>query len=150
MRKAQRTTVRKELYSAALLTLLVMVGSVIAIFVNAAVAEEPQHRLIVLNSDQQAVTPDPFKVKPGTTIIWINYGKEPVTIIFKTKIGMACKAPVNFHADLFGHYETGQIQHGATASICFIDKGKFAYEVKRIIGKERPVEKILPATIVVE
>ncbi len=150
MKEAQGTMVKRELYSAALLTILVMVGSIIAIFVNAAVAEEPQHRVIVLNSDQQAVSPDPFRVKPGTTIIWINDGKEPVTIIFKTKIGMACKAPINFYADLFGHYETGQIQHGATASICFIDKGKFAYEVKRMVGKEKPVEKILPATIVVE
>ena len=113
------------------------------------VAEEG-HALIVLKGDFQAVSPDPLKVKQGTTIIWVNEGKEPISILIKTKVGIACKNPVNFYADLFGYYETGQVLPGATASICFIDKGKFEYEVKRMIGKEKPVEKILPATIIVE
>jgi hypothetical protein len=52
--------------------------------------------------------------------------------------------------NLSGHYETGQIVNGATARICFFDKGKFKYEVKRMIGKETPVEKILPGTVIVE
>jgi plastocyanin len=116
----------------------------------AARAAEAGHALIVLKSDMAAVSPDPLKVKQGTTIIWVNECKEPVSIIIKTKVGIACKNPVNFYADLFGHYETRQILTGATASICFIDKGKFEYEVKRMIGQDQPVEKILPATIIVE
>ena len=114
------------------------------------IAAEEGHALIVLKSDTQAISPDPLKVKQGNTIIWVNQGKEPVSIIIKTKVGFACKNPVNFYADLFGHYETGQILPGATASICIIDKGKFEYEVKRMIGQDKPVEKILPATIFVE
>jgi plastocyanin len=113
-------------------------------------AAEEGHALVVLKGDFQAITPDPLKVKQGETIIWVNEGKEPISILIKTKVGMACKNPVNFYADLFGHYETGQILPGATASICIIDKGKFEYEVKRMIGQDKPVEKILPATIIVE
>lgn len=113
-------------------------------------AAEEGHALVILKSDMRAVTPDPLKLKQGATVIWINEGTEPVSIKIKTKVGIACKNPVNFYADIFGYYETGQILSGATASICFIHKGKYEYEVKRVIGEDKPVEKILPATIVVE
>ena len=63
---------------------------------------------------------------------------------------IGCKSLVNFYVDLFGDYETGQIHPGATASICFIDKGKFKYEVIRLIGQDKPVEKVLHASIIVE
>lgn len=114
------------------------------------IAAEEGHALIILKSDMLAVTPDPLTVKQGATVIWVNEGTEPVSIKIKTKVGIACKNPVNFYADIFGYYETGQILSGATASICFIHKGKYEYEVKRVIGEDKPVEKILPATIVVE
>lgn len=117
---------------------------------SVARAAEEGHALIVLKGDMMAISPDPLKVKQGTTIIWVNECKEPVSIVIKTKVGIACKNPVNFYADLFGNYETGQILNGATASICFIDKGKFEYEVKRMLGKDNPVEKTLPGTIIVE
>jgi plastocyanin len=147
MAKINRTTVYQK---KSFIVLLVM-GTVLLIGLSAAArAAEEGHALIVLKSDMVAVSPDPLKVKQGTTIIWVNECKEPVSIIIKTKVGIACKNPVNFYADLFGHYETGQILNGATASICFIDKGKFEYEVKRMIGQDQPVEKILPATIIVE
>jgi len=113
-------------------------------------AAEQGHALVILKGDMLAVTPDPLKVKQGATVIWVNEGTEPVSIKIKTKVGIACKNPVNFYADIFGYYETGQILSGATASICFIHKGKYEYEVKRVIGEDKPVEKILPATIVVE
>lgn len=119
-------------------------------FLNTAAAAERDHKLVVLKSDYTAISPDPLKVKQGTTIIWINEGNEPCSIIFKTKIGIACTNPVNFYADLFGHYETGQILPGATASICFLRKGTYEYEVKRMIGEEKPVEKTLPGTVMVE
>jgi hypothetical protein len=130
--------------------LLVMGAVLLTGLVPAVTAAEDGHALIVLKSDFKAISPDPLKVKQGTSIIWVNESKEPVSINIKTKVGIACKNPVNFYGDLFGHYETGQIPSGATASICFIQKGKFEYEVKRMIGGDNPVEKILAATIIVE
>jgi len=129
---------------------IVIICVLLAGLCGPVIAAEEGHALIVLKSDMVAISPDPLKVKQGTTIIWVNECKEPVSIIIKTKVGIACKNPVNFYNDLFGHYETGQILTGATASICFIDKGKFEYEVKRMVGQDKPVEKILPATIIVE
>jgi plastocyanin len=130
---------------------LLVMGAVLLTGLNPALTTaEDGHALIVLKGDFQAISPDPLKVKQGTTVIWVNEGKEPVSILIKTKVGIACKNPVNFYNDLFGYYETGQVLPGATASICFIDKGKFEYDVKRMIGKEKPVEKILPATVIVE
>jgi plastocyanin len=130
---------------------LLVMGTVLLTSLNPALTTaEDGHALIVLKGDFQAISPDPLKVKQGTTVIWVNEGKEPVSILIKTKVGIACKNPVNFYNDLFGYYETGQVLPGATASICFIDKGKFEYEVKRMIGKEKPVEKILQATVIVE
>jgi len=147
MNKTKRITVcqKKEF-----IVMLVMGAVLITALAPAVIVAEEGHALVVLKGDFQAITPDPLKVKQGTTIIWVNEGKEPISILIKTKVGIACKNPVNFYADLFGYYETGQVLPGATASICFIDKGKFEYEVKRMIGKEKPVEKILPATIIVE
>jgi plastocyanin len=130
--------------------LLVMGTVLLTGLTPALTTAEEGHALVVLKGDFQAISPDPLKVKQGTTVIWVNEGKEPVSILIKTKVGIACKNPVNFYNDLFGYYETGQVLPGATASICFIDKGKYEYEVKRMIGKEKPVEKILPATIIVE
>jgi plastocyanin len=130
--------------------LLVMGAVLITASAPAVIGAEEGHALVVLKGDFQAISPDPLKVKQGTTIIWVNEGKEPISILIKTKVGIACKNPVNFFADLFGYYETGQVLTGATASICFIEKGKYEYEVKRMVGKEKPVEKILPATIIVE
>ena len=140
-----------NIYEKKFLFVLLIVGAVLITALAPAVTNaEEGHALVVLKGDYQAVSPDPLKVKQGTTVIWVNEGKEPISILIKTKVGIACKNPVNFYADLFGYYETGQVLPGATASICFIDKGKFEYEVKRMMGKEKPVEKILPATIIVE
>jgi plastocyanin len=131
--------------------ILLVIGTVLLIGLSSCsrVAEDG-HALIVIKSDMTAISPDPLKVKRGTTVIWVNDGKEPVSISIKTSGGIGCKSLVNFYADLFGDYETGQILPGAISSICFIDKGKFNYEVKRLIGKDKPVEKVLRASIIVE
>ena len=130
---------------------LLFMGTVLLIWLcSCSRAAEDGHALIVIKSNMMDISPDPLKVKQGTTIIWVNEGKEPVSITIKASGVIGCKSLVSFYVDLFGDYETGQIHPGATASICFIDKGKFKYEVKRLIGQDRPVEKVLHASIIVE
>jgi hypothetical protein len=76
---------------------LLAIGTVLLIGLSAAArAAEAGHALIVLKGDMAAVSPDPLKVNQGTTIIQVNECKEPVSIIIKTKVGIACKNPVNF------------------------------------------------------
>jgi len=130
---------------------LLFMGTVLLIWLSSCNrTAEDGHALIVIKSNMMDISPDPLKVKQGTTIIWVNEGKEPVSITIKASGMIGCKSLVNFYVDLFGDYETGQIHPGATASICFIQKGKFNYEVKRLIGQDKPVEKVLHASIIVE
>jgi plastocyanin len=106
-------------------------------------APEATIKTITLKVEPAGISPNPLKVKLGTTIVWYNNDAEAVTIKFTDKLGIACKAPVNFYSDLWGYYETGMIPQGGTASICFINKGDYAYEVRRVITeKGRPTEQI--------
>ena len=104
-------------------------------------ASEEVIKTVILKKEPAGISPKTLKVKLGTTIVWLNSDPGPITIKFIEKLGIACKAPVNFYADLWGYYETGKLSEGATASICFIYKGEYTYEVKRLSeeGKVREV-----------
>ena len=101
-------------------------------------------KTVIMKKEPAGISPTHLKVKLGTTIVWFNNDPEPVTIKFIDKLGIACKAPVNFYSDLWGYYETSTIPQGGTASICFIYKGDYTYEVRRIVskGKEKETEQI--------
>jgi hypothetical protein len=120
-----------------------------------ACAEEsiltPAIRTVNLAKEPAGISVNPLNINLGTTIVWFNQDPEPVTIKFTTKLGLACKAPVNFYSDLFGYYETGQIPQGGTASICFIYEGSYIYEVSRIAnkGEEKLLEEISEGKIIV-
>lgn len=106
---------------------------------------------ITLKQEPDSIVPGHLKVKLGTTIVWFNNDAGPVTIRFLEKLGIACKAPVNFYADFWGNYETGAIAQGATASLCFIYKGTYKYEVKRLITEgDKSTEQIAVGTITAE
>jgi plastocyanin len=99
-------------------------------------------QLITLKGESGTVSPESLKAKLGTTVVWYNNGPGPVTIKFTTRLGIACSAPVNFFADMFGNYESAAIPEGGTASICFIGEGEYIYTVKWLVtkGKDKPVE----------
>jgi hypothetical protein len=103
---------------------------------------------IILKQEPDSITPLNLKIKLGTTIVFLNNDAGPVTIKFLDKLGIACKAPVNFYADLWGNYETAAIAQGGTASLCFIYKGIYKYEVKRLINVgDKSTEQIATGTI---
>ena len=107
-------------------------------------------KTVTLKKEPVGITPNPLEVKLGTTIVWFNNDKGAITIKFTDKLGIACKVPVNFYGDLMGYYETRIIPEGGTASICFIYKGEYNYEVKRLIdkGKQESIEQISTGKIV--
>jgi plastocyanin len=105
-------------------------------------------KTVILKKEPAGISPKTLKVKLGTTIVWLNNDPGPVTIKFIEKLGIACKAPVNFYADLWGYYETGKISEGATASICFIYKGEYTYEVKRLHEEGKVREEISTGKII--
>jgi hypothetical protein len=76
------------------------------------------------------VDPVNLNSAPGTTVIWINFSKTPVELLFlDKKVTTACGSPVNFFVGKDGAYESAKIPFGGTASLCFLEKGKFEYMV---------------------
>ena len=64
-------------------------------------------------------------------MIWVNHSRFPIEILFSDKkVVLACGAPVNFFVGKDGAYESSKIPSGATASLCFTEKGKYEYKVK--------------------
>jgi plastocyanin len=141
-----------KFFAGTLLIAFLLTSVFVVVFGDAPFAEDAKPKeevaMVTLKQEPDGISPSSLKVKLGTTIVWVNSDPGPVTIKFLDKLGIACKVPVNFHADVWGNYETGAIPEGGTASICFIYKGTYKYEVKRLIeidGKQN--EQIQTGTI---
>ena len=95
--------------------------------------EQKGHITAVIRiTDQSAVTLPDVRVAPGTTVVWINQSSALVEISFPDKpLTLACSQPVNFivHDDVF---VSNKITPGAVASICFIETGRFSFEVRNV------------------
>jgi plastocyanin len=78
----------------------------------------------------EVLQPPSLTSKQGTTIIWVNNSKFPVKIHFiNKKVALACGSPSNFSIGEDGTYETARTPRGGTASLCFLEKGKYTYIV---------------------
>jgi len=63
-------------------------------------------------------------------VIWLNRSRHPIEILFLNKqVVLACGSPVNFIVGKGGAYESAKIPFGGTASLCFLEKGRFDYKV---------------------
>jgi hypothetical protein len=145
-------SISKKNFPGTLLIVFLVIPVFMVVSHDAARAEDAkpteQVAMIKMQQEPEGITPTSLKVKLGATIVWVNSAPGDVTIKFLDKLGIACKVPVNFHADIWGNYETGAIPEGGTASICFIYKGTYKYEVKRLVDKGgQPEEQIQTGTI---
>ena len=146
------SSIAKKIFPGTLLIVFLVISVFMVVSHDPACAEDAkpteQVSMIKMQQEPEGITPTSLKVKLGTTIVWVNSDPGDVTIKFLDKLGIACKVPVNFHADIWGNYETGAIPEGGTASICFIYKGTYRYEVKRLVEKDgKPGEEIQTGTI---
>lgn len=73
------------------------------------------------------------RIKPGTTVVWVNdITGVMLEIQFTGKqVNMACKSPVHFIVDENESFISNKIPFGAVASLCMIEKGQYDYVVKR-------------------
>ncbi|MEE9503756.1 MAG: hypothetical protein V3V90_01375, partial [Thermodesulfobacteriota bacterium] len=74
-------------------------------------------------------------------VIWVNHSRFSVEVIFIGKqVVLACGSPVNFFVGKDGSYESHKIPSGGTASLCFLEKGRYTYKTKPskrfILGKK--------------
>jgi plastocyanin len=121
---------RKSLIAAALFW-----GGIFCVTALTLAAEEKGEDLKVINkiiiiNEYEEVKPLTVTSSPGTTIIWVNHSRTPVEILFYDKqVTLACGSPVNFTVGKEGAYESSKIPFGGTASLCFLEKGKFNYMI---------------------
>lgn len=79
-------------------------------------------------------------IKSETIVIWINdLPQSMFEIQFLGKqVTMACQSPVHFVVDNEGSFISNKIPSGAVASLCFIEKGTFAYIARKLTSTTGP------------
>ena len=142
----------RKFFAGTLFIAFLLTSVFVVAFYDAVLAEDAKPKeevaMITMKQQPEGISPTTLTVKLGTTIVWVNSDPGPVTIKFLDTLGVACKVPVNFHADVWGNYETGTIPEGGTASLCFIFKGTYRYEVKRLVEKDgKQGEQVQTGTI---
>ena len=99
-------------------------------------AEEETEELKITNKiitigDHEGLRPLSLTSKPGTAVIWVNNSRFPIELLFlDKKVVLACGSPVNFFVGKDGAYESNKIPSGGTASLCFMEKGKYEYKIQ--------------------
>jgi len=80
-----------------------------------------------------AISPKTATIAKGTTVIWLNNTNGSVNIFFSNgkEVEAICAAPTRFALDTEGKYNSGSIPQGGTASVCFIEAGKYQFDVVR-------------------
>lgn len=111
------------------------------------------HKIIKIDK-MVGLNPKLAMIKSGTTVIWMNHSESLAEIQFRGKgVTMACKNPTNFVVDEEGSFVSNRIPQGAVASLCFIEKGTYNYELKRGPRSSAAVKTDLPSvhgSIIVE
>jgi hypothetical protein len=90
-----------------------------------------EHRIINIQ-ERQGLVPNTVIIKRGTTVIWLNYSRDPMEIKFQNqKVTTACREPINFFIADNGSYQSKPLATGAVASLCFLEKGEFEYQLQK-------------------
>ncbi len=88
------------------------------------------NKTVVLRGFEGAI-PVTLTSKVGTTVIWVNHSRSPLELLFlDKKVVLACGSPVNFFVGKDGAYESAKIPFASTASLCFMEKGRYEYIIK--------------------
>ena len=123
---------RNAIYGSVVFLMLgLLCFTAVAVATDQPSEETKTENRIVAVSAREGLNPATLQAAPGTTIIWVNHSNQPAEIHFlEKKVTLACGAPVNFFVGDDGSYESAKIPFGGTASLCFLEKGKFEYAYK--------------------
>jgi plastocyanin len=123
---------RKIIYGGVVFLLMGLISfAAVTVAADQPAEETKTDNRIVAVSAREGLNPATLQAVPGTTIIWVNHSNQPAEIHFlEKKVTLACGAPVNFFVGDDGAYESAKIPFGGTASLCFLEKGKFEYAYK--------------------
>ncbi len=72
-----------------------------------------------------------LSIERGQTVVWANGTQGFMSIIFSggRTVHRACVSPTGFHLTEQGEYNAANLNPGGTASLCFIEKGKYPFLV---------------------
>ena len=119
-----------------IIPILIMVSNIMLVAgLSRAVEDVPQELQLTTKNifikNNRVLEPASLTANLGTTVVWINTSSFPIEIIFLgKKVSLACGSPMNFSIDEDGAFHSAMIPRGATASLCFIEKGTFTYKVE--------------------
>jgi len=125
----------------ALLVLTLAVGSL------ALVASAAKTKMIMLTAS--GISPKVATVEKGTTVVWVNNSNGSLGLFFSKgkEVEAVCAAPSRFSLDSEGRYNAESIPQGGTASVCFLEAGKYEYDV---VIQEKKTGGSAKGTIVVQ
>ncbi|MFZ0614371.1 MAG: hypothetical protein WAM73_19160 [Desulfobacterales bacterium] len=122
-------------YGGALAGLLILLG-VLPHLGRLSAAECQLVRIFGENSaagNQIQLTPVEVAIPPDTCVVWINWVQGPPARIIFRQDAAACRSatqsPSGF-AEKDTFFTTGFLPRGGTASLTFVKKGKFRYQVE--------------------
>jgi plastocyanin len=85
------------------------------------------------------ISPAEAIIKPGTTVVWVNDSRSQLELQFQGKqVTLACKSPVHFIVDDEGSFMSDRIPEDSVASLCFVEKGEYAYVLRNVGGRTFP------------
>jgi plastocyanin len=95
------------------------------------VAYAAKSRMIILGGSG-VVSPKTLTIAKGDTVIWLNNSSAEGTVFFSKgkDVEAVCAAPSRFAMDAEGKYYAN-IPQGGTASLCFVEAGKYQYMAVR-------------------
>ena len=77
------------------------------------------------------LSPSPLRIRPGATVSWVNRSNTSYRIFFPyLAVSASCKAPRGFKIERTGIRESKLLAPGKVASLCFLNPGRYRYEVK--------------------
>jgi plastocyanin len=92
---------------------------------------KPIHKIVYINAER-GIDPIVITASPGTTVIWINNSDYRLQLKFTDQqVSLACAAPVNFALSDNKTFISTGIPLGGVASLCFVQKGEFKYNLIR-------------------
>ena len=132
-------SIPKNSFYLTLLTLLVLLPIGFLSAENEKDSELPS--TVSIEITEMGLQPEILTLTPGTTVVWENRSQYEVRVKFvDNAVATTCKAPKNFALDKRGIFESDKITNGDVASLCFLEKKDYRYEVE-VVPVEREVEE---------
>ena len=90
----------------------------------------------IIRLDPMGILPSDVRIKPGSTVIWLNSTRGFVTVVFADgeDAAAASESPTRFFMAPDGTFTSNAFAPGAVASLAFLTPGTYRYFVSGVKG----------------